>query len=254
MTIAKLEKHILTYADRVAKELTVSEKSSAEFPELFHISMDSSIKVFTPRLSEYQLEGEDRSVPRVVTAPTLLGCILGYAHVQHDYLHKPVKDEGNDIWKNGYYIYKFDYDVALKPSNELVPIATQTDETWLVGYSPDNNEYPSKKIGKFFVKEFKFKVAEGDSQDHDVETTILVEITDPEGMQFSKNKKLDKGYWLIEMFDVHKDSWMTRSWTEDKDISIKEISKEDWLASKNAIASMLNYEDPIIQPPAYLLW
>jgi hypothetical protein len=258
MTIAKLEKHLLTFADSISKELTISEKSKAEFPDLYHISIDAGIKKFIPRISNYQLDGEDRSVPRVVGSSSLLGCILAYAHVQKDYLQEPEKLGKENVgkhfeWNNGYYVYQLDYDYALKPTDKLVPMATQTDETWLISHSSDHTEYEPRRIAKFFVKEFRFTIKDG--SEHEVETTVLLEVSEETGLQFSKNKRLTKGFWLIEMSDVGAEAWKTRSWAEDQEIKITEISKDTWLASKNAIANMLNYDDTaLVKAPSYARW
>lgn len=259
MTIEKLEKHLLHYSDTIAKGLTISDKTKADHPDLYHISIDPSIKKFIPRISDYQLPGEDRSVPRVVTASSLLGCILGYAHIQNDYLKEPEKVGVENVgkhfeWNNGYYIYSLNYDLAVKPTDDLVAMATQTDETWLVAYSPENTEYTPKRIGKFFVREFKFGIK--DNTTHEVETIILIEVLDENGIQFSKNQRLTKGYWEIEMSDVGAEAWKSKSWVQDEEIKIKAITREDWLASKNAIASMLGHQemDSMIQAPAYVSW
>lgn len=254
MSLAKLEKHLLTFPDVVSRELTVSDKATAEQPDLYHISACTNIKEFVPRISEYQMEGEDRSVPRVVTGTTLLGCILGYACMEKDYLDNPVKEEDPTRWKNGYQIYKFDYGLAVKPSNKLVPSASQTDETWLLGYSADTATYAPKKIGKFFAKEFVIKIQSG--QHHEVETVIFAEITDPEGMQLSKNHRLAQGFWQVEIENSDDKAWMHRSWFDDEKIVWKSIGKEDYMAAKQAIAAMLSRteEKPFIKPPAYATW
>jgi hypothetical protein len=250
----QLEKHILTYNDKACKNVEIIVKDKDNKPDLYHTSTCGSIKQFIPRISERQMEGEDRSVPRVVTATSLIGCILGYAcagvaSTITDYTDIKDAGEKDTDWKNGYYIYKFEFDTALKPTEKLIPHCDSTDEHWLVAHSPDTNEYKGTKIGKFFVKQFIYKTKE--DKPAQLETTILLEVSDSQGLQISKNKHVDKGYWLIELPVGDKQAWINNGWTQDDSIKIQAIDKTEYFANKEAIASLLSHDE---QMPAYAKW
>lgn len=250
MSLAQLENELLTYSDGVARNLTVVSKEKSPTPDLYHISMDPSIKVFCPRISDRQMSTEDRTVPRVVTATSLYGCILAYASAHEDYMKMESKQANKDSkWRNGYYIYKLDYQFCLKPTNKLVPDVAFTDETWLVSYSPETKNYPSSRIGKLFITEIK-NIIVGDKLP-EVDASACVEVLDPAGIQLSKNQRLAQGYWLVELSIWDRESWRNLAWTNDKEIKVKQISKEEYLGYKQRVASLLGLTDEM---PAYAVW
>lgn len=250
MSLAQLENELLTYSDGVARNLTVVSKEKSPTPDLYHISMDPSIKVFIPRISTRQMSSEDRTVPRVVAATSLYGCILAYASAHEDYMSMDSKQTDKaSKWRNGYYVYKLDYDVCLKPSSKLVPDVGFTDETWLVPYSPETKDYKAVRIGKVFITEIKNTIM-GDKLP-EVEATACIEILDPAGIQLSKNKRLTQGYWMVELPIWDRQSWKNLSWKDDKEVIAKQITKEVYLGYKQRVASLLGLSE---NAPAYAQW
>ena len=104
------------------------------------IRSDPSYHVSQPKL----VHGESRAIPRTSTSSSILGCMLGFGDIGRGYLINAL-DSKND---NTIFIYKMDYDLAVKPSKDLVPDVDYTDEHWLIASSVKTREYTGSIIGK----------------------------------------------------------------------------------------------------------
>ena len=250
MSIAAVQEYLTTISDRVVRSMEIIEKEQSPYKQLLHISMDPRVKEFVPRISTRQAHGEDRTVPRVVTSPVLFGCILGYASLTSDYRDMPVKSEKepNSPWLNGYTIYALDYEVALKPKSSLVPDVVQTNETWLVNYSPETKVYKPTKAGRFYCTELMYTAREGKRPM--VSAIMFVEVLLDEGMYFYKNVLLKKGYWRLRVNVQDLDSWAALTWKKPG-LDMVEIDQKEWLSHKRGVADMLSIQDKI---PAYVNW
>lgn len=246
MSKTELENHILTYPDSKSRELTVFSKE--ETGELYHISKDTNIREFTPRFSKRQMSTEDITISRIVTCPTIYGCILAYSSMHSDYVNLVTKINDKDsMWKGGYVVYKLDYEIGLTPSSKLVPDTNYTDEKWLVGYSEATKAYKSVKVGKIFARQITYKPT--DEKLPTVESILFVEVSDSQGLMLSKNIKLSKGYWVVELPIWDHESWKNLSYKDDKEIVVKQIDRDEWLSNKEVVASMLS-----IDSPSYSSW
>lgn len=213
---------------------------------LFHISTNTNIKKFVPIIGMRQAKTEDRTVPRVCTAPTLIGCIAGYAAAEHDFRSNiPNGEKEFGSYKGGYKIYGFDFKHALRPKKSLVYDQNVTDECWLVAYNKDSSSYEPVTFGKVFISAISMR-ARADRRPY-YEIEMYVEISHDLGVRFSKNQHLTKGYWKI----IGPEQRHISSWKDDKNYTFEQISKADYFAMKTLSAGLLSYEDPL---PNFIKW
>src|ERR1700741_3061096 len=85
----ELTQWLETVSEKVRKNVTVVTPEEVKQDYFLHISTDTSIKKFVPVIGRRQAYSEDRSVPRVTVAPTLLGCFIGYAKADYDFQNTP---------------------------------------------------------------------------------------------------------------------------------------------------------------------
>lgn len=230
----------------------VSNNSTVFTPEelgqkhLFHISMNTNIKEFVPRIGHRQGDSEDRTVPRICVAPSLLGCLIGYASEVNDFLSLASDGTDENIgYKGGYKIYAFEFNAAIRPNNKLVRDSTASDECWLVSFSPENSTYRAVNAGKVF---FSKMISVGRSkEDVNVLGELYVEITLDAGVMFSKNIFLEKGYYCI----TGNAPRYTKSWETDKDFKVTPIDKASFMAAKGETAALLDYQT---KAPSYTKW
>lgn len=250
MSRRDIENYLTRVPVNVVRACKIESVEESQIPQVLHISLNTNLKEMVPRFSTKQMEEEDRTTPRVVGAPTLYGCILGYKVILEDYTINTSRTAKNKVdWKNGYRIYHIPYKFCLKLDKELVPDAKQSDETWLVNYNKDTRSYNPIPAGRIFFSSFTFSPRIGELPQF--ESTIYVEVILDEGLWFSKNHKLDKGYWKIEALIHDNDSFKNLSWDSDKDIKVKKIDKAEWLSVKRSVADLLSITDKL---PSYLNW
>jgi len=109
-------------------ELTLVSAQELNKP-LYHISMNPSIKAFTPQVSSRTLTKENRSIPRISTSTSLIGCMNGYQSVMSDMMNREGK-KFNGLFK----VYQLPYQFALRPSKKFLPDVDLTDEFWLFSW------------------------------------------------------------------------------------------------------------------------
>jgi hypothetical protein len=250
MSKQEIQEYLKRVPVSVVRACTVESVEESKIPHVLHISSNTNLKEMVPRFSAKQMEEEDRTTPRVVGAPTLYGCILGYKVILDDYATNTSRTKENKVdWKNGYRIYNIPYKFCLKLDKTLVPDAKQSDETWLVNYNEDTRAYNPVPAGRVFFSNFSFSPRIGELPQF--ESTIYVEVLLEEGLWFSKNHKLDKGYWKIEAPIYDSESFKNLSWDDDKNIKVEEIKAAEWFSIKRSVADMLSITD---KPPAFLSW
>lgn len=155
------------------------------FPVLLHISHDASIKKFIPRISGRTMSAEDKTVPRVSVASSISECVAG--HGSTDWFHIDNGDF-NKLWQ----VYGFDYEYAVQPKTSLLPDGAVTNEYWLVTYNKATTEYVPKKVGTFFYSAITYR-----------KITKVIEFdmyinAGEDGIRFSDDIFLEKGYWFIK--------------------------------------------------------
>lgn len=231
--------------DNQRKELSVVTPDQLQQSHLLHMSRDNGLQNFTPAISARVLNGENRSIPRICTAPTLVGCVLGHASDISDYTGR---NDGSSVdqkkaipFKGGWILYGFEFDVALRPSRRLVEDVERTDEHWLVSYDDETVKYKPVKLAKFFYQSVSF-VATGSVPRTDVE--MLVEVLTDIPVRFDRKTTLGKGCWKVKCQGFHNAS----RWDKVATVETEKMLPVDYNNAKRLVASMLSFED--VGPPS----
>jgi hypothetical protein len=249
MSRKEIEEYLNRIPNSVVRSCNVESLEESAIPQILHISMNTNLKEMVPRISTRQMSREDRTTPRIVGAPTLYGCMLGYSTIVDDYMGNASRTAENKAdWKNGYRIYKIPYEFCLKPDKTLVPDAKQSDETWLVNYNEGTRTYKPIPAGRVFCTKFTFIPRIGELPQY--EATIYVDVVLDEGLWFSKNYRLGKGYWKIEAPVCDSDNFKNLSWDSDNDLTVDEIKASDFFSAKRSVADLLSIKDA----PPFLSW
>lgn len=237
-----MESYLTLVADKVSKNIQVVSKEDLGQDYMLHISSDRmSNKPYIPWIGRRQAHSEDRTVPRITVAPTLFGCYVGYAQLFIQFLNYNPDDKDLDSYRQGLYIHEIEFDQALKPNNKLVYDASRSDEHWLVTYSPETKQYRGKVVGKMFISDVTFQSVSKSVVS--CSGTLYIEVNKSEGIRFSKNKFLEKGYYVAEFLPDADNS----AWDKDKDINVRPISKAEYEAIKNQRAALLSFST--VKPP-----
>ena len=233
-----LKPYLSTLTAEVQAELRIVTPEQLTLPYLLHISKDPTLSKFIPGVSRRSMVRENRTVARVCTATTLVGCLNGYASDIHDFLIREdgLRADGSKRVKflGGYTIYGFRYPLALSPSRKLVPDVERTDEHWLVPFNAEHATYQGEVLGKVFYETMRYQMVGGRM------TTVIemyVEVTSDEPIWFDGKTCLTKGYWRAVTHDMHR----TRSWRKVQ-AELEEIQSPRYLAVKRSVASMLSLE------------
>lgn len=232
-------------SEKVKRNIEIVTPETVGQNFFLHITKDTSLKKFIPHIGKRQGNQEDRTVPRVTVAPTLLGCFIGYAASWYDFSNLASTGKKEELnYKGGWGIYAVEFEAAVKPNNKLVYDASQSGEHWLVTYSAETVEYTPKMIGKAFYRSVRLISRDG-KQPH-AEVEMYLEINKEDGIRFSKSIKLTKGFWKI----TGPIDYRVASWAADKAYTASEITKAEYSSAKAESASLLSYQER----PAYLSW
>lgn len=232
------------FSQDVVSQLTPEHREDAQFPDFLHISRDHGVKEMIPRISTRQNEKEDVTVPRVVGAPTLVGCIVGYQTIISDYENLPKAAERNREWLGGYYIYALDYEWRFKVTKKLVPDVTESDEMWLLNYNVDNKSYKPRKIGKFFAVESRTDFTAGTGKDNSKSAIdFFFEIKRDGKVDLSATKWLGPGFWKVTIPYVKKLGNASVSWQRDSDFVVQPIEPAAYYNAKKLTANLLGFQD-----------
>lgn len=215
-----------------------------------HVSVNTNIKEFVPRIGDNQMPTEDRTVPRLCVAPTILGCLGGMGAFEH-YFHEfeiGQKSMTGVTYKGGVKIYGIPFKAALKPSSKLVPDVKHSDEYWVVSYNKETIAITPESWGKVFIESIRYMPRNG--KQPSAECTLYIEVTKEEGLWFTNGVFLKKGYWSVE---GPASGFTTMTWsdkTQERMFTTKEISKGDYTNVKSRTAAMLSMENL----PAWAMW
>jgi hypothetical protein len=235
----ELAQWLETVPEKVRKNVSIVTPVEVKQDFFLHISTATNIKKFIPLIGRRQAYSEDRTVPRVTVAPTLLGCLIGYAKADHDFreYHSTGKPEHGN-YKGGWKIYALPFEAALKPNARMVYDAQASDEHWLVSYSRETNEYIPQAAGKMFYRSLRLIGRSGKKPAGEME--LYVEVTKEDGLRFSKSHFLNPGYYRV----VGPVQENVASWKDDSEYVVTPIDKDDYLSAKNAAADLLGFKDP----------
>ena len=208
MSINDIQLFVSEQIPLVKNNVTIVDGATFNKGLMYHIgTTDMSNKSYIPRIGERQGKTEDRTVPRVTVAPTLLGCIYGYATVV-------ISGMDNNI--AGYYIHSLPFEYCLKPTKKLVFDQELTNEHWLVRYNKDTTVYKASRIGRVVVGKIDIKPRPKKSPE--VTLTVLVEVN--QEMPFNEVETMAPGYYQVSL--LYEDLMLT-----DK-VTISPISKSDF--------------------------
>ena len=243
MSNKDIEKYVELLPEKVKENVDIVDMADFGQDYFLHISPDKTVKVYTPMISRKQAHTEDRTTPRITCAPTLFGCIIGYCVAHIDMMNfEPTEKYKRGDFKQGWIINKIPAKLALKPTNRMVYDSSRSDEHWLVTYDKDTVYYKAETIGKLFIYSISF-VSRTDNYSQ-LDLVLYVEINDTKGLRFSKNFELKKGYYKIEVEDY---SNASSCWDKDKNVTVKEITKEEYKEKKSYSAAMLSEKPPALK-------
>lgn len=214
--------------------------SSVDFypPYLLHISEEKNPK-YVPRVGWKQADSEDRTVPRVTAAKTLLGCIIGYSVFGSNYF-----EVDKEEFKEGLYIQRIPFVCALKPNKKLVYDQPATDEHWLVNYGENTAVYPSEHIGKIFINRITFSMKTGCYPEAVYEAYVFVSSE----ALWSEKVILTPGYYRITFpFNVN------TTWKQTANTEIVKVTKSEFDERKKIVADMLSADNGS-KKPVYTKW
>lgn len=214
--------------------------SAEEAGPMYHMSLDGEIKKFTPYVTRRAAQKENISVPRVSVAPSIMGCFIGYVAAWGD-ITWPNYDGKRH--KNGWYLYDIPYEYAIKPNKKQLFDVEQSNEHWLVTYSPQTREYKGNIIAKMFYAELKMLPQTGKDPQYMVK--LLIDVQREGGVLFGGDKVLDKGYWMIDgpSPEVH------GQWEDIKPYTVNKIGYGEYAKLKGLSADMLS-----LNPPPAFKW
>jgi hypothetical protein len=190
----QLEKAIKLCAPGARDEMEIVESNDLRHPVL--IRVDNNIpKVFVPRMPQSAAVTENNTVPRVVTADTLIGCMHGHAHIfwlvksrEPGYEHK------NHLFK----ISGFEPKVAVKPSKKLVFDVPETGEMWLMAYNEKTTHWVPIPYGELFVTEVRIVPNAGSEVNTEI-AKFCVSVPDQRGLWLTPKIFLEKGFYYVTM-------------------------------------------------------
>lgn len=209
---------------------------------------------FTPRMPLSAFEGENNSCPRICTAPSLLGCMIGVGigYIAKNFIYgKDFRDESNP-YRGGCIISTFDYEWVVRPNKRLLEQGSRTDEHWLVAYAPEFSEYKPRKIGKAFCVGLQYGPADAGSANTAATETMVIHLEhkDPRGLLIAPGKTIPPGMFEIRLRMKNGKNVITGavySIHENNHITIKPISKSEYMVSKQQSAALLSHDSPILR-------
>ena len=235
-----MDQYLSLLPEKVRTQLAIVTPEQLKQPYLLHISKDTNISALYPFVSTRIAYFEDKSVPRICCAPTLAGCFLGYAKDIKDFCAREDDVSGDHRrtvrWRGGWVVYGVEYQMALRPSNKLVPDADLSDEHWMVTYDQQTIEYRPIRLAKVF---YESALLVAGSKYPDSEVTMLVEVLTDTPIRFDNRVVLTKGCWRVVAKGLHQ----TRRWDKIPSVTAESIARPVYQAKKTLVASMLSLEE-----------
>lgn len=226
-----LENTITTYQDNVKKNISIISKEALGQNYMVRIDpQPMNRKPFKPYIAYSQANMEDRTVPRVVACPHLLGCIHAIGSIINNVFWYDRQNEDHTL---GFYIHDIPFNYALKPTNKLVYDASFTDEHWLVQYNENTKTYPAHIAGKLFIN--KISTTPYKNKNHIYEIEFYVEIVKADGLAFNEAIHLQKGYHSVSLpYEQVKNN-------KEKGIVVKPITEKEFMSSKKVKSTLESF-------------
>jgi hypothetical protein len=232
--ITALEKFLSTKSDKVRENTKIITPTDVGYEHLIHISCNTKIKEFIPRMPVTAAPSEDSSVPRICCSPSVQAAMMGYSRIAYEYLYAEQDSASSKGWKSGYLIYGIPFKAALSPNNKLVYDAQMTSEYWLVPYSEDTSTYEPVVLGKMFLSQLTYKRT---NERVKSEMEIYLECKDI-SFAFNSEHTVTQGYYRILMDSPEH----IATYKNTKRINLfEQIDKASYLAQKKVTASLLSH-------------
>lgn len=192
MSNAEFNKALELLGDHVNDNVKVITPKDLKVPFLFRV--DAKLpKVFIPSMPRSAAGSENSTVARVVTAPTLFGCMSGHSHMVWLLLDRDIGEGG----LNHYRISAFDFEKALLPNKKLVYDAEDTEEAWLIAYNKETTEYKYKYYGEMFFHKVSVHI-KGNAKVNTHIVDFCIHVAGDQGMPFTNGIFLEKGYYYVK--------------------------------------------------------
>ena len=195
-------------------ELTLYSAKEVNRP-LYHVSMNPNVTIFSPKISVRTLSDEDRSVPRISTSTSIIGCMNGYQSIFSDMAGRERKN-----FTGLYTVYELPYQYAIKPSKKLLKDVDISDEYWLVSWKKETYSIRPTVVCEFNVPQVQTTYG---SDGEDKLVTMFIKVLG-ESLYLSHDLKLAKGYYEVTLRNY------TYSYPleNNKKIEVKEITENDY--------------------------
>lgn len=206
---------------------------------LYHITPISTDGLkYVPNMSRRAASREDNTVPRVTVAPTIMGCISGYATT------KSLFDRVNDTsdvpkrhkYLGGLYINRLVFPYALSPNSQLVFDAHHSEEKWLVPFDGNHSTYSGALVGKIIP--VRLETMPVGTRIANFETFYL-EIFYDQTLSIDNKTKLSTGYYEFTYMEGIIDCNVFPTVA-----NINPISREKYNSVKRINANLLSFKDP----------
>lgn len=237
MSEKDIQERMITLSPKVRNNADIVSSKEIEGGKLLHISTDSKLNKLIPFISKRQSDMEDRTVARICTAPTLLGCIIGANNTIYEFLYGFDKEKISDSdYIGGFTIYDVPFEHALKPNASLVYDCKQSDEHWLITYNVETAQYKPTKVGKMFISSITYHGRDKDIPEADYIFYLEVKA---DSLNFNSKRNLKKGFYKVcGPIDAH-----TKNFKEDKPFTIEEVKQTEYEDARLRTASLLSYQE-----------
>lgn len=195
-------------------ELTLFSAGEVNRP-LYHVSMNPNVRIFSPKVSSRTLSSEDRSVPRVSTSTSLIGCLNGYQSMFTDIAGRARKN-----FTGLYTVYELPYQYAVKPSKKLLSDVETSDEYWLVSWKKETYSIRPNTVCEFTIPQVQTTYG---SDGEDQRVTMFLKVLG-ESLYLTHDIKLVKGYYEITLRNYDYDYPLENN----NKIEVKEITENDY--------------------------
>lgn len=195
-------------------ELTLYSAGEINKP-LYHVSMNPNVKIFSPKISTRTLTTEDRSVPRVSTSTSIIGCMNGYQSIFSDMAGRERKN-----FTGLYTVYELPYQYAVKPSKTLLKDVALSDEYWLVSWKKETYSIRPNVAAEFNIVQVETTYG---SDGEDKRVTMFVKVLG-ESLYLTHDIKLVKGYYEITLRNYDYNYPLENN----NKIEVREITENDY--------------------------
>lgn len=207
-------KYLSALLGDAVSELTLFSAGEVNRP-LYHVSMNPNVRIFSPKVSSRTLSSEDRSVPRVSTSTSLIGCLNGYQSMFTDMAGRERKN-----FTGLYTVYELPYQYAVKPSKKLLSDVETSDEYWLVSWKKETYSIRPNTVCEFTIPQVQTTYG---SDGEDQRVTMFLKVLG-ESLYLTHDIKLVKGYYEITLRNYDYDYPLENN----NKIEVREITENDY--------------------------